>query len=106
MIFQDPMSSLNPRHRVRQIVGAPLRLHGVADVPARVAEALDHVGCRKPWRRVSARAFGWAAAKGGHCAGHRAAPRFYLADEIVSGLDVSSQAQVLNCWSGWWPTLA
>ena len=49
MIFQDPMSSLNPRHRVGQIIAAPLHLHGLADPAAR---ALGGVGSRRPAARL------------------------------------------------------
>ena len=48
MIFQDPMSSLNPRHRVGQIIAAPLSLHGLDNTQARALEALDHVGLPLP----------------------------------------------------------
>ena len=44
MIFQDPMSSLNPRHRVGQIIAAPLALHGLSNPHQLALEALDHVG--------------------------------------------------------------
>ncbi len=44
MIFQDPMSSLNPRHRVGTIIAGPLRLNGFDRVGERTGEALDHVG--------------------------------------------------------------
>src|SRR3989338_7574027 len=51
MIFQDPMSSLNPRHRVGQIIAAPLSLHGLDNTHARALEALDHVGLPRSFAR-------------------------------------------------------
>ena len=97
MIFQDPMSSLNPRHRVGQIIAAPLSLHGVPDVKTRVAEALDHVGLPQTFaRRYPHELSGGQRQRVGIARGIALRPDFLLADEIVSGLDVSSQAQVLN----------
>lgn len=50
MIFQDPMSSLNPRHNVKTLIGAPLALHGFDTIATRIDQALDHVGLPRAFK--------------------------------------------------------
>ena len=96
MIFQDPMSSLNPRHTVATIIQGPLRLHGFDRAPERASEALDHVGLPKAiGNRYPQELSGGQRQRVGIARAIAMEPTFILADEILSGLDVSSQAQVL-----------
>ncbi|MDK3017269.1 ATP-binding cassette domain-containing protein [Pseudodonghicola flavimaris] len=97
MIFQDPMSSLNPRQTVGSIIAGPLKLQGFDRVSARVDQALDHVGLPRRFRsRYPHELSGGQRQRVGIARAIATEPDFILADEIVSGLDVSSQAQVLN----------
>ena len=94
MIFQDPMSSLNPRLTVGRIVAAPL---GARSSDPRIAEALDQVGLSRAFAgRYPHEISGGQRQRVGIARAIAMRPDFILADEIVSGLDVSSQAQVLN----------
>ena len=93
MIFQDPLSSLNPRLTVGRTIAAPLNA-GAGD--PRVAEALEHVGLPAHFsRRYPHELSGGQRQRVGIARAIAMRPDFILADEIVSGLDVSSQAQVL-----------
>ena len=101
MIFQDPMSSLNPRHTIGRILTEPLLLHGYADsreaALSLVYGVLDRVGLsRTTVERYSFELSGGQRQRVGIARAVVLKPAFVLADEIVSGLDVSTQAQVLQ----------
>ncbi|MBB4065905.1 ATP-binding cassette domain-containing protein [Gellertiella hungarica] len=101
MIFQDPMASLNPRHSIRQILAGPLLFHGLAKSEAeadqRIAKMLDRVGLPSiVLQRNPHELSGGQRQRIGIARAALLEPEFVLADEIVSGLDVSTQAQVLN----------
>jgi len=101
MIFQDPMSSLNPRHTIGRILTEPLLLHGFANnrkaALSLVHGVLDRVGLsRATVDRYSFELSGGQRQRVGIARAVVLKPDFVLADEIVSGLDVSTQAQVLR----------
>lgn len=101
MIFQDPFASLNPRIPVKTILGDALRLHNLCnsdtEVNGRVNELLDIVGIHRSYANRYPTEF-----SGGQCQRIGIAralcvrPDFIIADECLSALDVSIQAQIVN----------
>lgn len=100
IIFQDPYSSLNPRHSIGQIIGDPMRIQGIvtkANEKAEVQDLMQRVGLNpEHYNRYPHEFSGGQRQRIGIARALSLRPSVIVADEPVSALDVSIQAQILN----------
>jgi len=105
MVFQDPYASLNPRRRVGRQIADAIRLGTGAKLDdeaasSRVAVLLERVGLSPPSPTATARVLRRAVPAHRHCPGPGTEPSCVVADEPISALDASAQAQIANLLAG------
>ncbi len=99
-VFQDPYGSLHPRQTVDDMLREPLLIHGVAEIDAKVSEALADVGLERQHRfRFPHQLSGGQRQRVAIARALILRPRILLLDEPTSALDVSIQAEILNLLS-------